>query len=134
MGKRSTSRRIAMQALYQAECARISIKEALDNIFEEEHYIKDTKDFSRSLACGTFERKEEIDKLIKKYSKEWKLERMGGVDRNILRLAIYELMIKETPAQVVINEAVELAKKYSTIEAAKFINGILGAYLKDLKL
>ena len=130
MGKRSTSRRLAMQALYQTECARISIKEALDNIFEEEPYIKETKDFSLKLADGTWEQKEEIDKIIKKYSKEWKLERMGGVDRNILRLAIFELMNKETPAQVVINEAVELAKKYSTIEAAKFINGILGAYLK----
>jgi len=59
------------------------------------------------------------------------LERMGGVDRNILRLSLYEIREGKTPLQVVINEAVELAKKYSSNEAAKFINGILGAYIKD---
>ena len=56
---------------------------------------------------------------------------MGGVDRNIIRLALYELMETETPAEIVINEAIEVAKKYSTTEAAKFINGILGAYMKE---
>jgi N utilization substance protein B len=133
MGKRSTSRRLAMQALYQAEISGINIKEAMENLFAQEKLIKETREFSADLAEGAWEDREEIDKLIKKYSREWKLERMGGVDRNILRLALYELMEGETPPQVVINEAVELAKKYSSPEAAKFINGILGKYLDDSK-
>lgn len=131
MGKRSTSRRLAVQALYQAEYGKIDIKQALENLFEQENFIKDTVDFSYDLAQGAWKERNKIGHLIEKYSKNWRVERMGGVDRNILRLALYEMMIGETPVQVVINEAVELAKKYSTLEAAKFINGILGAYKKD---
>lgn len=132
MGKRSTSRRLAMQALYQADHANIGIKEALDKIFEDEKFIDETKEFSSKIAIETWGNKKELDVLIEKYSKEWKIERMGGVDRNILRMAIYELRQNEVPDQVIINEAVELAKKYSSPEAAKFVNGILGAYKKDL--
>ncbi len=131
MGKRSTSRRISMQALYQAECAGIDIREALENIFEQDKYIKETREFSAQLAQGAWENLGKIDKIIEKYSREWKLERMGRVDRNILRLAVYELTETKVPAQVIIDEAVEIAKKYSTTEAAKFINGILGAFKKE---
>jgi len=131
MGKRSTSRRLAMQALYQAEIGRIGIKKSLENLFEEEKYIDETKDFSAKLAEGAWRNKEKIDQLMKKYSRDWKIDRMGGVDRNIIRLALYELMEGETPVEIVINEAIEVAKKYSTTEAAKFINGILGAYMKE---
>jgi len=133
MGKRSTSRRLAMQALYQAEAANINIKEAIRNLFAQEKLIQETRDFSADLAEGAWGDRPEIDKIIKKYSREWKLERMGRVDRNILRLAIYEIIKGETPPQVVIDEAVELTKKYSSPEAAKFINGILGKYLEDFK-
>ncbi|MFA4967295.1 MAG: transcription antitermination factor NusB [Candidatus Margulisiibacteriota bacterium] len=131
MGKRSTSRRLAMQALYQAEVGRIDIKKALENLFEEEKYIDETREFSTKLAEGAWRSKDKLDRLIVKYSKDWKLDRMGGVDRNILRLALYELTESKTPAEIVINEAIEVAKKYSTLEAAKFINGILGAYMKQ---
>lgn len=131
MGKRSTSRRISMQALYQAECAGIDIKQALENIFEQDKYIKETRDFSAELAQGAWKNLDRIDKIIEKYSREWRLERMGRVDRNILRLALYELTGTDMPAQVVIDEAVEIAKKYSAPEAARFINGILGAFKKD---
>jgi transcription antitermination protein NusB len=123
---------MSMQALYQAEAAGIDIGKALENIFEEEDFLKETRDFSALLAEGTWKNKEAIDKLISGYSKEWKIDRMSGVDRNILRMSIHELMEHKVPAQVVINEAVEIAKKYSTPQAAKFINGILGAYKKDL--
>ncbi|HTY13670.1 MAG TPA: transcription antitermination factor NusB, partial [Candidatus Omnitrophota bacterium] len=133
MGKRSTSRRVSMQALYQAECAGIDIKKSLENIFEQEEFIDETREFSSRLAQGAWKNLDKIDKIIEKYSREWKLERMGRVDRNILRLAIHELMEAEVPAQVVIDEAVEIAKKYSTTEASKFINGILGAFEKDIK-
>jgi N utilization substance protein B len=132
MSKRSTSRRIAMQALFQADHAGGTIKEALETLFESEKLIKETRLFAEELAEGAWDKKEQSDKIIKQYSKDWSIERMGGVDRNIMRLALFELMEGETPVQVVIDEAVELAKKYSSDEAAKFINGILGAYVKSL--
>jgi N utilization substance protein B len=130
MGKRSTSRRLAMQALYQAEIAKVDIKTAFDNISENEKFIPETIDFALRLAEAAWEARAKSDAIIEKFSIDWPLERIGKVDRSILRLALYELAEKETPASVVINEAVELAKKYGGEDSSKFINGILGAYLR----
>lgn len=130
MGKRSTSRRLAMQAVYQAEVAGIGINEALKNLLEEEKYIPETVKFAKKLAESAWEKRNESDKIITKFSVDWPLDRLGKVDHSILRLALFELVEGETPASVVIDEAVEMAKKYSSGEAAKFINGILGAYLR----
>lgn len=131
MGKRSTSRRLAMQAVYQAEVSNISAKEALENLKESEVFIPETVQFAQELALSAWEHKDKIAQTISKYAIDWSLERIGWVDRAILVIAIEEIEQGVTPSSVVINEAVELAKKYSTIEAAKFINGILGAYLRD---
>lgn len=134
MGKRSTARRIAMQALYQVDYGVSNIEEAIFSIFEEEKIvseISETHQFAYKLALGTFNNIKNIDKLIQKYAKSWKLDRIGGVDRNILRLAFFELENNETPPQVIINEALELAKRFSSAEASKFINGILGAYMRE---
>lgn len=133
MGKRSTARRLAMQALYQTDLAGIEIETALQNISEAEKFIPETLEFASFLAKAAWGAREEIDKIIEELAIDWPLDRMGKVDRSILRLAIQELRIGETPASVVINEAVELAKKYSGNEAAKFINGILGAYVRKKK-
>ncbi|KPJ69577.1 hypothetical protein AMJ44_03415 [candidate division WOR-1 bacterium DG_54_3] len=130
MGKRSTSRRLAMQAIYQADLAGIEIEAALRNISESEKFIPETLDFASFLAKATWDARGGIDKIIEQLAIDWPLDRMGKVDRSILRLAIQELKIGETPASVIINEAIELAKKYSGEEAAKFINGILGAYVR----
>lgn len=130
MGKRSTSRRLAMQALYQAELAGAEIETALENISGSEKFIPETLGFAGRLAKATWAERVSIDKAIEGLAIDWPLDRIGKVDRSILRLAIQELNMKETPASVVINEAVELAKKYSGAEAAKFINGILGAYVR----
>lgn len=119
-----------MQALYQAQMSNLSIEEALANILAEENFIAETKEFASKLAQESWKRKKESDKIIEKLAIDWPLERLGKVDRSILRLALCELELKETPASVVIDEAIELAKKYSSEEAAKFINGILGTYLK----
>jgi N utilization substance protein B len=129
MGKRSTARRLAMQAVYQAEVAGLDIETALQNISKTEKFIPETIEFAGSLAKGAWEAREEIDKSILKFAIDWPLDRIGKVDRSILRLAIHELDLGETPASVIINEAVELAKKYSG-ESAKFINGILGTYVR----
>lgn len=130
MGKRSTSRRLAMQALYQAEISGIDVDEALRNILEADEFIPETREFAEKLARAAWEEREANDKIIKSLAIDWPLDRIGKVDRGILRLAFHELNSGETPVSVVINEAVELAKKYSSEEAAKFINGILGAYLR----
>ena len=130
MGKRNTSRRLAMQALFQAEQAKMGIEQSLLNVFESDRFLDDTKEFARALAVQTDAKKEELDQLIKKHLKDWSIERLSGVDKNILRLALYELKLGESPTSVIINEAINLAQKYSSVESIKFINGILGAYLK----
>ena len=130
MGKRNTARRLAMQALYQADLSGIDIGTALDNISESEKFIPETLEFGTSLAKAAWEKRAEVDKIIASLAIDWPLDRISKVDRAILRLAIEELKIGETPTSVVINEAVELAKKYSGQDAAKFINGILGAYVR----
>ncbi len=130
MGKRSTSRRLAMQALYQAELAGIEVETALKNITENEKLIPETVDFAASLALSAWAARAELDKIIQEMAIDWHLDRIGKVDRSILRLSINELKLGDTPDSVIINEAVELAKKYSGEESAKFINGILGAFVR----
>jgi N utilization substance protein B len=121
-----------MQALYQADVSACSLKDVFDDIFARESYLKETVDFGKDLAHGAWEGRAASDKIISKLSKNWSIERMGRVVVSILRLALYELNVeKDTPASVVINEAVMLSKTFATDEAAKFVNGILGAYLKE---
>ena len=131
MGKRSTSRRLAMQAIYQAEISGNNIEQAVANLIEAEKFIDETKEYAKQLAQAAWQAREESDRTIAKLSVDWPLDRIGKVDHAILRLALYEINAKETPPSVVVNEAVELAKKYSGQEAAKFINGILGTYLRS---
>jgi N utilization substance protein B len=130
MGKRSTARRLAMQAIYQADLAKEDIEKALDNVFQFEKFIPETLEFASSLAKSAWEAREQTDKTIKELAVDWPLDRIGKVDRSILRLALQELNMAQTPTSVIINEAVELAKKYSGDESAKFINGILGAFVR----
>jgi len=127
MGKRSTGRRLAIQILYQMELRHVSLEQACEAAFSNTDYIDATKDFSQHLAQEVWSVKSEIDPLIDEYSKGWKLERINIIDKSILRLAIYELLYsRELAKRIVIDEAVELAKKFSDPEASKFINGILG--------
>jgi N utilization substance protein B len=128
MGSRSTSRRIAMQAIFQADASKTDINDALENLFKEENITDDVKDFSVKLATGVEQSKNDIDDKIKVFSKNWKIDRINLVNKAILRLALYEMMfLKDTPKAVIINEALELAKRYSDEDSAKYINGILGS-------
>lgn len=131
MAKRTTSRRLAMQSLYQAETSNTDIEAALKNVFEAEKFVPETISFAEKLAREAWLNRQANDETIGKYAVDWPLDRIGKVDRAILRLALSEIKAKETPDSVVIDEAVELAKKYSSSEASKFINGILGAYLRS---
>lgn len=129
MRKRTKAREYALQMLYQVDVTRDSWSEILENFWarnEDEDIPGELKDFSSELLKGVIEHKEEIDQKISKYATNWQLERMAVVDRNIMRLGCFELIFRaDIPPKVAINEAVELAKKYSGIESGKFVNAIL---------
>jgi len=90
--------------------------------------------FARDLVLGTLEHRCRIDSIIQKHARGWTLERMANVDRNILRLAVFEMLyLPDIPLSVTVDEAVELAKKYSTAESSRFVNGILGNLIRNLQ-
>ncbi|WP_416827173.1 transcription antitermination factor NusB [Ectobacillus polymachus] len=122
--KRRTSREKAMQALYQIDIAgEIDPKIALLNTLKEG---EEKNEFLEQLVLGVLEHKEEIDSIIEKNLENWTIDRMGTVDRNILRLAVFELIyMKEIPENVSINEAIEIAKVFGDEESRRFINGVL---------
>jgi len=130
MGKRSTARRLAMQVMFQLDMSREDMDFLLEQAQDSEKLIKDTMDFARSLLIGAQENLTDIDKVISEKSIGWSLDRITNVDRAILRLAVYEIQyLKESP-NVVINEAVNLAKRFSTADSSKFVNGILGSLVQ----
>lgn len=123
---RSRCREWALQFLYQGEFAGQRREEDLSRFWS--HFQKGDKppDYLTALVTGVVAHLEELDALIVRYSEHWRLERMGAVDRNLLRLAAYELLCQpDIPPKVVINEAVELAKKYGTEASGAFVNGLL---------
>jgi transcription antitermination protein NusB len=129
MGSRSTARRLAMQALFQSELSGDPIDVSLSNLIDDEKDLTDdSHKFAQHLAVSVMEKRPELDEMITKVSKNWSIDRLNNVDKAILRMAMYELKYeKNTPKAVVINEALELSKRYSDEESTSFINGILGA-------
>lgn len=148
---RRRARAAALQMLYQWEVGRAPLDETIrtywaardappdpeDEVADavpEAVLVEDDRAFANGLLTGTVERVGEADELIATYARNWRIERMAIVDRLILRLAIYELLADpETPAAVVINEALELARTFSGEEPVPFINGVLDAVRKALK-
>ena len=130
MGTRHEGRVAAMQVLYQLDTAKDfdEVEMALERYFEHvggEH-PEEVRDFASELCCGVVEFLEEIDEALERSSTNWRVERMSRVDRNVLRLAAYELMkCPEVPARVAINEAVELGKHFGSSDSRPFINGVL---------
>ena len=107
---------------------------ALELLLDPERHAADTIDFARELVLGAATHRGHIDEVIESYARGWTLERMANVDRNILRLAMFELLyLPDIPPSVTVNEAVELAKKYSTAESGRFVNGILGNVVRNLE-
>jgi transcription antitermination protein NusB len=126
-GSRRKSREAALQALFLIEMNPFNSNERSLAVFSENFPVKEGSQpyFSR-LVLGVAEQKEAIDRLIKDYAENWRIERMSGVDRNILRIAVYELVYcSDIPPRVAINEAIDLGKQYGTEESGAFINGIL---------
>jgi N utilization substance protein B len=136
MGARRKARICALQMLFQYDIAQPQVDELASNYWEAfgDDMGNVARDFSNNLALGAISRLDEIDALIKKRAEHWRIQRMAVVDRNILRLAIYEFLYEgDTPKTVVINEALEIARRFSTFEATQFINGILDAIKRDLE-
>jgi transcription antitermination factor NusB len=129
MRKRTLAREFALQVLYQADITHDDPDIALNNFWQahsQENIEEDIKKFSAELVKGVIGNMDVIDSKIAQYATNWQLKRMAVVDRNILRMGCFELTQRDDiPFKVSINEAVELAKKYSSIEAGKFVNGIL---------
>jgi N utilization substance protein B len=138
MPARHRSRHRAVQILYQCDLRDLAPEEAIRNFYEG-LYSEETEEppaddsFMEELVRGTLENREEIDKRIEEFSAHWRLERMSAVDRNILRLAIYELIEHQNPPAVIIDEALELARRFSGDESVAFINGVLDAVHKKTR-
>ncbi len=134
MRKRSQSREYALQMLYQADIRRADPAQVLGEFWQtegEEAADPEVQPFANQLFTGTLERLAEIDPLIAKHADNWDLKRMAVIDRNILRLGVFELLyLEDVPPKVCINEAIELAKRFGDAESGKFINGILDAIHK----
>jgi len=120
-----------MQVLYQLDMGQDDADYALEAACSNERFLDDTKQFADELVKGALGNIKKIDKIITDKSIGWSLDRITKVDRAILRMSIFEITENITPASIVINEAVNLAKKFSTSESSKFINGILGGLVNN---
>jgi N utilization substance protein B len=133
MGTRRKSRELALQSLYQSEFAGIPVLEALQHLQDHFEANRRAYSYAHDLVVGITDHWQEINERIEEHASNWRMDRMSLVDRNIMRVAIFELCYKEdVPNSVAINEAIEVAKRYSTDEAGPFINGILDAVCKGL--
>lgn len=137
MRKRSLSREFALQLLYQIDITRDKCEDCLVNFWQvrtDENIEESIREFTEQLVKGVVHNLDAIDVKIAQYATNWQLERMAVVDRNILRMSCFELLFcRDIPPKVSINEAVELAKKYSGVEAGKFVNAILDKIKQETK-
>lgn len=131
--KRRKAREYALQLLFQIDFTKRELeRKDLEEFWSGKKESEDIKEFTEKLVKGTLESLDEIDGIIEKATENWFLKRMAAVDRNILRFAAYEILYrKDIPYAVTINEALEIAKKYSSAEAASFLNGVLDKLAKE---
>lgn len=134
MGKRRKSREHALKILYRRDITNEDVNEIIRCYWEENKINSDIKDFSEQLVKGTVENIKKIDERLEKTSEHWTLNRMGVIDRNILRMAVQELLyIDDIPVKVTIDEAIEIARKFGTDESAEFVNGLLDKIKNELE-
>jgi N utilization substance protein B len=135
MGSRRKARECALQMLFAADVAETPPDEVVRTYWAElgdADLEEPARDFATRLASGTLAQLQTLDERIRSRAEHWRIARMAVVDRNILRLAVYEFLYEPTPRTVAINEALEIARRFSTYEATQFINGILDAIKRDL--
>ncbi|GAB4269567.1 MAG: transcription antitermination factor NusB [Candidatus Promineifilaceae bacterium] len=135
MKTRRRSRRVALETLYEVDLANHPANEVLSRRLEENPMEAAGVQFTNLLVYGVMEHIERLNTLIEKFAPEWPLDQMAVIDRNILRIAIFEFLINgETPVKVAINEAVELAKTYGSDSAPRFVNGVLGTLAEEMNV
>ena len=135
-GTRRKARECALQMLFGADVVKKLQEFSTDDYWKElgdTEFDEKTRIFANNLVEGTLKHNEMIDDKIRTRAEHWRIERMAIVDRNVLRLAVYEFLFEDTPHTVVINEALEIARRFSTFEATQFINGILDAIRLDIE-
>ena len=148
MGKRRTAREMALQMLFQVEQGRSHVREVLESyepadvsgegegvgVTLEPGDLQSARGYAEAIVAGVVEHRAEIDELIRSQAANWRLERMPVVDRTILRLAIYELLHEsDVPQVVIVDEAIELAKRYGSEQSGAFVNGVLDGLLHSQK-
>ena len=127
MRVRHRARIAALQALYEIDCSDHNPGEVIELRIEQSSLPESGGQFARELAEGVLANREQLDGFVGRYAPEWPVDQIAIIDRNILRIAIYELLLdKETPVKVAINEAVELAKRFGSDSSGRFVNGVLG--------
>ncbi|OBR63035.1 transcription antitermination factor NusB [Paenibacillus oryzae] len=141
--KRRLAREIAISSLYQMEMNEVSASDAVDMLMDELQEENEigadpkeaggTADFARELVHGVMESRQAIDGMLQQYLTGWQVDRLSRVDRQVLRLACYEMVFRnDVPPKAAINEAIDLAKHFGTDESGKFVNGVLGKLLQEI--
>jgi N utilization substance protein B len=126
LGKRRRLREFSLQVLYQLEITKLNALQAISQLREHFSPEEGKDEFVKRIVLGVLEHRQEIDRLIEERSEHWRLDRMTIIDRNILRIAIFELLYcSEVPPKVTLNEAIDLGKRFGSEESGSFINGIL---------
>jgi N utilization substance protein B len=135
MGTRRKSRELALQMLFQADLGQQPSEDVRKTFWNERGDVeRDVKGFAEDIFRVARDRAPEIDKLIENHAENWRMDRMAAVDRNLMRAAVAELLgFPKTPRAVVINEAIEIARKFSSPESVQFINGVLDSVGKDIE-
>ena len=138
MSSRHRARERALQILFQWDARKGPIEDAItafyDTLYSEQSETKPEPDeFVEKLVRGVVENIAEIDRVVSQHAEHWRIERMPAVDRNVLRLAVYEMMSLDTPPAVAIDEAIELVRRFSGEESVQFINGVLDAAKRELE-
>lgn len=128
MKARRRARFTVLQCLYELDYTKHTLEDAFRNRLEEQPLIPKGQTFARTLGKGVYNNREALDDIISELAPEWPIDQIATIDRNILRIAIYELLFEnDTPPKVAINEAVELAKKFGSDSSPRFVNGVLGS-------
>lgn len=141
--KRRLARELALQSLYQIQMNEVTPQEAIQNVIDEAQDENEGKlevkdevihpGYVEELVIGTIEHRSAIDQILEQYVKGYKMDRLSRVDREVLRLATYEMIYRDdVPPKVVVNEAIELAKHFGTEESGKFVNGVLGKMILEI--
>ena len=127
-GGRRKARVLALQALYEINSTEHETEEAVSNLLAEGRLSEGNANFARELVSGVVQNKEKIDEHIQRFAPAWPIDQLPVVDKNILRLAIFEILLdNKVPVKVAINEAIELAKTFGSDNSSKFVNGVLGS-------